>query len=307
MKHRKLSLACTALAMAVLILDSRRTMSAAADAIDLCIRTVIPSLFPFFILSIYLTGNLGARSAVGSVLTAGFLGGYPVGAQAAAESWHKGFLTKEEADRLLMFCSQAGPSFLFGMVTAQFPNMEYSWKLWIVQLVSALSVGLLVRKEESINDAPAITGTSLPMAMKKSTQAMASVCGWVVIFRVLLGYLPLLPLADSLRILLSGILELANGCLLLGQIPDVPLRFLVAAVMLNFGGICVLLQTASVAQGLNIRRYFFGKLLQSGFSLCYGLCIMGIFWGLIPPILAFLLFSKGILRKNSSIPAGVGV
>ena len=47
-----------ALAMLALILDSATSFEGASDGISLCIRTVIPSLFPFFVLSSMLTGNL---------------------------------------------------------------------------------------------------------------------------------------------------------------------------------------------------------------------------------------------------------
>ena len=143
MKRRKLTLTLTILAMVLLILDSRNTVRFAAKGIDLCIRTVIPSLFPFFVLSIYLTGNLGG-SGILPVLISGFLGGYPTGAQAAAQLWRTGRITRTQGNKLLLFCSQAGPSFLFGMVAAQFPERSYLWKLWAVQILSALCVFLFI-------------------------------------------------------------------------------------------------------------------------------------------------------------------
>ena len=307
MKSRKIPLLCAASAMAVLILDSRGSLRFASDAIELCIRTVIPSLFPFFVLSIYLTGNLGSKSAKAAVITAGFLGGYPVGAQAAAEAYENGQLTKAQADKLLMFCSQAGPSFLFGMVASQFPHLRYGWMLWAVQLCSAATVALISGQDTSPSPVIHSPATTLAQAMKKATQAMASVCGWVVLFRILTGHLGRLSMADGLYILLSGFAELTNGSLLLGQITDVSSRFLIAALILNFGGICVLLQTASVARGLDLRRYLTGKALQTFFSLCYGLCFIGIFWGTLPVFLAVFMYFLRNLRNNSSIPARIGV
>lgn len=308
MKRKHLPLILTGIAMGVLILDSRHTTRYAAEGIELCIRTVIPSLFPFFLLSIYLTGNLTAKNAALSLMVTGFLGGYPVGAQAAAEGSRTGRLTKEQANRLLMFCSQAGPSFLFGIVSAQFPEAKYCWLLWTVQFLSAITVAAFVYPV-----AAAGTGSResrscpLPEAMKKATAACASVCGWVVLFRVILGYVRRIPLAEPWNILFWGVLELTNGCLNLGAVEDLSTRFLLAAVMLNFGGVCVLLQTASVTAGLNLKHYLSGKLLQTVFSLLYSLCCLGHLVALIPIFLVFLLFRRPIPAKRSSISAGIGV
>ena len=44
--------------MLALILDGRTAIDGARQGIELCLRTVIPSLFPFFVLSILLTSSL---------------------------------------------------------------------------------------------------------------------------------------------------------------------------------------------------------------------------------------------------------
>ena len=296
-----------ALAMFFLILESRRAMGFAAQGIELCIRTVIPSLFPFFLISIYLTGNLSGERLI-PVLVSGFLGGYPVGAQTAAESFRSGRISRDRANRLLMFCSQAGPAFLFGIVAAQFPESKYGWLLWTIQLFSALSVAFLVYTQDKTAAArDTASPFSLSRAMGSAIGAMASVCGWVVIFRVILGFLAFLPLAQSWSVLLSGLLELSNGCLCLGMVENLPHRFLLAAVMLNSGGLCVLLQTGSVIGELDLRYYLLGKLLQTGFAILYTAVFFG-YWGALIPIFAvFLLKLRSKRPKNSSIPVRLGV
>lgn len=324
MRRRPFALIFAAIAMGVLILDSKNAVEAAAVGVDICMKTVIPSLFPFFVLSIFLTGSLGnaaflrplcrlflVTEGAEGVLISGLLGGYPVGAQAAAEAWSKGILSKQNANRLLMFCSQTGPSFLFGMVAAQFPDAKYGWMLWAVQLLSTWSVSQVISESKephaSLQEFKQITITE---AMKKATSAMASVCGWVIVFRVFLCFLDRWVLSffpKPIHILITGVLELTNGCLALNGITNISTRFLCAAIMLNFGGICVLMQTSSVAHGLDLKYYLRGKALQTVFALCYCLCFLGNFAGLIPIAAIFLLFHRGNLRKNSSNPAMVGV
>lgn len=308
MKRKLVSRIITLIAMGVLILDSRHAAESAWEGIELCIRTVIPSLFPFFVLSIYLTGNMGKQNAAASVVLSGFLGGYPVGAQAAAENLRRHSLNQAQANRMLMFCSQAGPAFLFGMAARQFPEVKYGWYLWATQILSAVSVAALLPKSEiPPGMAAEDTGVSLADAMKDALRAISSVCGWVVLFRVILGYVGQIPLADPWDTLLWGILELTNGCVNLVAIEDLSTRFLLAAAMLNFGGLCVFAQTLSVARDLDIRYYLAGKLLQTGFCIPYALFFLGHWQAIIPVFCLILLLRRGIPAKRGSIPAKVGV
>ena len=321
MKGRKAICISAALGILVLILDSKNSIAAASQGVDICIRTVIPSLFPFFVLSILLTGSMGSSFALvpleklfrargcGPILITGLLGGYPVGAQAAAQSCGSGQISRAKAQRLIMFCSQAGPSFLFGMAALQFPEGKYAWLLWLVQISSALCTARMIPAPEEAKTAMDQV-SSITLAMKKASSAMASVCGWVVLFRVVLDFLQrfvffLFP--KSIIILLSGLMELTNGCLMLSEIPSIPLRFLWAALMLNFGGICVMMQTSSVIGGLELKYYVRGKLLQTLFSLLISLAFLGFYAALIPVLILLFLSDRRILRKNSSIPAVFGV
>jgi hypothetical protein len=238
----------------------------------------------------------------------GFLGGYPVGAQITGEGWRRGQITEPAANRLLMFCSQAGPSFFFGIVASRFPGIQYAWALWGIQLTSALSVAVLTfQSEEGKARESKSHPVSLTDAMHRSLYAMVSVCGWVVIFRVILGFCDRIPIGNTERVLLSGLLEITNGCMKLDTITSIPARFLMAAVMLNFGGLCVMLQTASVIKGLSMRFYILGKLLQTCFCVLYSLLFLGYRWAAVPILSVFLLQLQRNPVKNSSIPVRIGV
>lgn len=321
MDRKKLGLTGAALGMLILILDSRAAARAAAEGVEVCIRTVIPSLFPFFLLSGYLTGGLGGGGYIaklfhspdscGSILLTGLLGGYPVGARQAALQYRSGTISREQGNRLLWFCSQAGPSFLFGIVAAQLNDSRLAWMLWAVQIASALSVAWLLpgHTAEKRQNAPS-RSAGLTEAMGGAISAIASVCGWVIFFSVVIDFLKrwvLWLLPQTAQILLCGLLELTNGCLLLGQVADSQLRFLLAAVMLNFGGLCVMMQTFSVTEGLERKGYIWGKLLQTLFSVLYALILAGRLWALLPILCAFSLRNLTAFRKRGSIPVKIGV
>ena len=99
------------------------------------------------------------------------------------------------------------------------------------------------------------------------------------------------------QIALMGFLELTNGCCGLALIADVRLRFVLCSGILSFGGICVLLQTASVTKGLSLSGYLKGKLMQTVFSLLLSsMAVLKQGW-----ILGFLIpFLMIIFRKTQN-------
>lgn len=312
--------------MLMLILDGKTALDGARQGIELCLKTVIPSLFPFFLLSILLTSSfMGSSltvmrplgrlcripSGAESILVSGFLGGYPVGAQVIASAYRAGQLQKNDAERMLSFCNNAGPAFLFGMVASMFPRRWMAWALWGIHIASAILVSLLIPgntgKRVSLSSEKQV---SLSSTLSSAITVMASVCGWVVLFRVAISFLKrwvlwLLPAAAQVAI--TGLLELSNGCCELLSISNADLRFLICSGMLAFGGICVTMQTMSVTSGLSLRYYFVGKLMQTVFSLLLSAAIV---YGAWLPFCVILLICVLLLRKvqkRSSIPSTVGV
>lgn len=313
--NKKLRLFAAAAGMMLLILDAKTAAEASRQAVEICIRTVIPSLFPFFLLSGYLTGSFQggswaarlfrSHSSCGGVILTGLLAGYPVGAKAAAEANQTGALSRQQADRLLYFCSQAGPSFLFGMVAAQFDGPQFAWSLWGIQILCALTVANLIPEVTISFSSIEMTDKKNLDPMQSALRAMASVCGWVIVFAIVIQFckrwvLWLLPV--ELQVLISGLLELTNGCLMLNKIQNPDLRFLIAAVMLNFGGLCVLLQTASVAGELRLGNYLKGKLLQTCFAFLYSLPFPGKWFAFVPIIFIYFFGHSGFSIKRCSIP-----
>lgn len=312
--------------MLILILDGKTALEGARIGIDLCLKTVIPSLFPFFLLCILLTSSLSGHSLGGlrplgrlfnipqgaeSILIAGFLGGYPVGAQSIASAYRSGQLSKADAQRLVSFCSNAGPAFLFGMIAPMFPRRCMAWALWGIHIGSAMLVSFaLPRQPSQVMKSSPRKPVTLADALWQSLRVMATVCGWVVLFRVVIAFLSrwiLWLFPAEIQVVLIGLLELSNGCCELLAIPDVRLRFVLCAGMLSFGGVCVVMQTASVINGLGLRHYLVGKLFQSAFSLLLASVAVLKIWlpccfG-IPVLILILRWAQ----KRSSIPEPAGV
>lgn len=327
-KNQAVKILGGACAMVVLILDAETALRGSAEGIELCIRSVIPALFPFLICSVYLTGNLGnmpiqilapigrlCRIPPGSegILLTGFLGGYPVGAQAVTQAYEAGSLGQEDALRMLGFCSNPGPAFLFGMLTPHFKYAHIPWILWGIQLLSAITVGVILPggSNHQTTCVPG-NGITIPQALHHAVRTMATICGWVIAFRTIhlfvdRWFLWMLPPAAG--VFLSGFLELTNGCVNLGTVESESLRFLMAALFLSAGGLCVGMQTISMTRDLGTGWYFPGKLLQTGISgLLCSLILPLLYPGSSTPwltpcflgITLLMLYSFRIRKNNSS-------
>ena len=288
-KRRLLSIILSTIAMLTLILDAKTAATAASEGILFCLRTVIPSLFPFFILSTMLTNNLFGqeipilrflgklcRMPKGSecLFLIGILGGYPVGAQSIGSAYRNKQIEKHTAHRLLGFCSNAGPSFLFGIIVSQFSSKYTVWVLWLIHILSAvLTAMLLPGKRDDAACTVSRLEISVPQAVKRALVSMSQICGWVILSKVMLCFMDrwiLWLIPNSAKITLTGILELSNGCWSLNSIPNEGLRFVVCCGILSFGGLCVFMQTMSVTGKLGLGMYLPGKLIQACISLILG-------------------------------------
>lgn len=296
--------ALLALFAAALLCFPAEAADAARGALALCFRSVLPSLFPFFVLSSLLVA-LGAANAFARVLrpvmrplfglsgagalalALGLVGGYPVGARTAAELYRGGGLSKSEAETLLGFCNNAGPGFMLGVCGASaLQNARAGAYLCLVHAAAALLAGILLcrafpvhargRAPERVpcparvkNTAPRSRAAAFTASVRDSFAAVWSVCGFVVIFAVILRFLTLLLPAGAENAawypLPLGAVELTSGVLAVA-----PNRggFVLCAVLLGWGGASVHAQTLSVLEGsgLSAGRYFLGKALQAALS-----------------------------------------
>ncbi len=321
---KKLIALTSGIGMLLLILDTKTALKGAIEGIELCLRSVIPSLLPFFVLSNLLLGAMDPKSGkslrkiAGSVgipageevlLIVAFLGGYPVGAQAAAQLYRDGKISGITAQRLTAFCSNAGPSFIFGIVAGEFTAKEIPWALWLIQILSALSVAVCLPAVKNTQTGQRTkSSVNLSAALNQSIRALVSVCSWVMLFRVILAYLHgLMRSAPNwIRVTLTGVLELTNGCCMLNSVANEKIRFVIAAAILSFGGFCIILQTASVIQPLKIHMYLKGKALQCVIAVLYA-WISITFSPLIPPVAVCSAIILRNMKKRSGNLQKVGV
>ena len=314
-----------AIGFLILIFDSRLVLEGVQSGIDLCVKTVIPSLFPFFVLSTVLLSlqetnlcypvqllikTLKIPNSAASVLVPAFFGGYPVGAKCVGDLYHKKQISRDEANRLLSFCSNAGPSFLFGIISGFFPDRKMIWMLWMIHVISAVITAMIIPAKKTERFVPQDNKyISEKSILFPAVRAMCIVCCWVALFRGIINFMNnwfCWRMPVWIQVCFMGILELTNGCCQLFLIEDIRLRFIVCSCLLAFGGICVLLQTASVTDGLSLACYIKGKIIQTIFSFLISCTIVLeksiIFAGFLPILIMFLRKIENRYRNPQTIP-----
>lgn len=150
----------------IILVVSNPTVSinSAKEGLDLWFNILVPSLFPFFILSELLIslkfvdffGNLlkpiikpvfnvpgqGAFPLIMSVMS-----GYPVGIKLTSRLREENIITREEGNRLICFVSTSGPLFILGAVLIGMLNSPKLGPLLILpHYLGAITLGLLFSK-----------------------------------------------------------------------------------------------------------------------------------------------------------------
>ena len=307
-QKRTLSIFGATALMLLLILDADTARTAATAGIELCIKVIFPSLFPFFVITGYLNNALlGLQIPCSKILrklllfpegceallVVGLIGGYPVGAQLVADAYNQKLISKRTSGILLGYCSNAGPAFVFGVAGSLFSSLRIPVYLWMIHLLAALVTGsLLPRPKEVTHIRFEADVCSLSQSVRKSMPICGCVCAWIIIFKIIIKYLDKFLLKTAQPIcytIIMGLLELSNGCLLLHSLDDECLRFVIVSVLLASGGICVTLQTMSVTENTGLGLYIPGKIIQAGISLILSLIICPFLF----PDMEVSLFTQG--------------
>jgi sporulation integral membrane protein YlbJ len=200
---------------ALLLIYPEESSAGAHAGLIICFELIIPSLFPFFVLSSLLV-SLGFATLIGKCLKRwmwplfrlsgscaaafilGAIGGYPVGARTTAQLYENHQCTKKDALHLSAFCNNCGPAFLFSVTgVGVFSSKAAGFLLLGTHLAASCLIGFLFRffpfaKEdredtltESFHQTPPFSSV-FSDCIRDSFSSTLNVCAFVVLFSVLL-------------------------------------------------------------------------------------------------------------------------
>ena len=256
---------------------------------------VLPSLFFFFILtkllmqsktSFIITSSFdkafsklyNVKNYSGYIFLMSSLSGYPLGAKLTYEFYNQKLITKNEAKRLLSFCSTSGPMFIIGSVgVGLFLNQKLGIIIFLSHILSALINGLIYRKrdkEEKYKEdenkliykkenLPTIKKENLNDIMYNTIISVLMIGGYITIcfaFLEVISSLQILNLINVpiLQSIIKGIIEVTNGCVSLSTINcSIKVLCVIITSLISFGGISIHLQNYMFFSKIGISYKYF--------------------------------------------------
>ena len=265
-----------------LLVRSDTAEKSAYDALKMCASVIIPSLFPYMVISSLLV-QTGASDQIGrwlshpvrtafrlpgcagSAVVLGSLCGFPVGAKTACQLYERGSVTKRECERLIAIANNTGPSFVIEVVGAHFwGSRGMGLVIYAAQILSSILLGWITsRKEAKPTDSPIITTSRcdllqcLTTSVTHSARSVVSVCGFIVFFAVvtsLIGQMTAtLPIAFAAPIL-GAVLEFSTGAASASDVGGIYGAFLTGFTV-SWSGISVFAQCKAFTapHGISLR------------------------------------------------------
>ncbi len=268
-----------------------------SSSIKMCAFKIVPSLFPFMVMSSLIIRTGGAvflgkiferpfkfifkiSGVSASAVILGSMCGFPVGAKCACELYLNGYINKNEAERLISFCNNTSPAFLIGTVgVSLWKNAAFGIMLYFIQIFCAFSVGIIwgfINKNSPknsddfniTNDKPKVQSfpSALSSAIHDSSLNIVSVCGFIIFFSVIIDLIIqkfYFVLSDNMISTICVFFEFSRACFTASSSNNYIFASLITAFAIGWSGLSVHFQVASILNvtGLSMKFYIYGKIL----------------------------------------------
>lgn len=298
----------------VLIIFPDRYLSVCFEGLCLWAESVLPSLFPFMVITLLLIkmgaaqvaakpfGRVSEKLKLPNVGIPLFLmsvfSGYPAGSRILCEYCEQGLIDRSEAKKLAPLLSTCGPLFALGTVGSRaFGGNGAGVKILCACLLSVVSTSLLYcvisgRKQPppAVRRLNATNGDALYSSFYGGVTACLVAGGFICFFYTLSQVIADFNIFKPLEVLLSplfgreaangllsGLCEATGGCFSLaraGGFFALPL----SGFLITFGGASILLQQLCYLTKCGIKPAFFigFKFLQG--VICFGLLCLFSLW-----------------------------
>ena len=274
-------------------------------ALSIWVNNLIPTLFPFFIISDILINYkftdyipkifrkickylFNITDNMITILLLSIISGFPSNARNTRTLYDNGEISLDEANHILIFSHFSNPLFILTTVAIFFfNNKDLGIILLVSHYLSNFILGLLFRRYFNHNDKLTSNskvvkndfGNVLIGAIKKSIDTILLICGIVTVFMLLSSIISNtfnFNIYNSM--LIKGILEITIGIEALSKLGlSITYKAVIASCFLAFGGLSVHMQVMSQIVDTDIKyKYFFiGRIYQMIISgiITYLICL----------------------------------
>lgn len=280
------------IAFAILFtLFSESASDSALMALKNCIQRIIPSLFPFMVMSSMIVQS-GAADILGRLLPIsklyslpvcasapiiiGAVCGFPLGAKAATELYEKGYINKTETEILISISNNAGPSFLIFVIGANYWNdIKFGIFLYISQIICSVISSLIINsllfpikgnnKEKYSSTEITNIAESLSESISSASISSLKICGYITFFNVLNTVISQLfiSLPVNIKLFILSVLEFSDAALA-SSVYKSMFSIFICGFAIGWSGLSVFCQTKAFTTSLHLslKRCILTKLLQ---------------------------------------------
>ena len=290
-----------------LIIYSKDTAKTIRHCIEICTKTLIPSVFAYMILCTFLI-NSGLSEIITaplwylsrrfikldkklfSVLVLSLVAGYPVGTKMMKEVVSQNKNYTEVAHKISPYCYASGPAFIIGIAGNVVYNSSAAGLIIFLSctISNIMCIVFITRKEKERNltfDKQIDTsGKIVSTALLSSAKAIMIICLSMIVFNIatdLFSCLTENALCDTAVFrLVKSIIEVTNICTLDATTPLWLMTFFI-----SFGGLCVIFQVYLIAKGtIRFFRFALQRLIPSALSsvICFVITKISGFEAYIP-------------------------
>lgn len=282
-------------ALFLLLVYSQTAVNYMKKALLLCATAIIPSLFPFMVISELLNRSgvgkwfsrlfrlpmkliFGVSESGASAFILGALCGFPIGALTLVKMYDSGEITKHELERLMTFCNVPGTAFIISTLGASLlGDIRLGILIYYCLILSSVIIGISCRfiyKNNAANHAKPLSvklhlsANDFTSSIQASALSMLNVCAYVVFFSTLVGclgaILKKMAIPSNITALLFGVFEISSGVGEAAALQNRMLAVVLCALIAGWSGLSVHFQIMSVASGRNIsfKPFFIAKAMQ---------------------------------------------
>lgn len=243
------------------------------------IKKIFPSLFPTMVIGniliksnvyliipkkikAFLFKKFNFSNSTMELFIISLITGSPSSAMYINNYLNSGLINKKEAEALLCSTHFINPLFIVaGVGVGVFNNVKIGFVLFIMLFISTL-IKIYLNKNNFKNSKKKIINikntnliTNITSSIKESINALLLIFGIVVIFNILVSLVShILDLSELESCVINGLLEMTGGIIKLSNLNvNIYIKIFLAYYFLNFGGLCIQMQSMSMIDNKKIR------------------------------------------------------
>lgn len=257
----------------MMVVKPQITEAGSKAAIIIWANSIVPVLLPFFIFSDFIkrSGDLNRLSPRVYTFIIAFMSGYPVGAKVTGDYMRSGELSYGEGKYILSYSLVTGPAFIIFTIGEFIGSREGAIVVAVAHYLGAFmnrwfyKESLTCRVKSSPKFRP-ISSAGENNLMENFTygilggfKAMAVILAYLMVFTIGINFMEMTGIFavianETVNSCIKGFMEMTIGINLVGMCDiGIKLKIILASMLVSFGGLSVIGQSASMVRKTDIK------------------------------------------------------